>query len=421
MSKVRNSIMVLIVLAFSFVALPHMAFAGVAQSSDPETEISNQQTQLVIITPEGVFLYEGEQLNQALSAGESDPTAIYDTIQQIDTEGTLTIIFIETDATLDALSTESINYLSQLASSGVIIGIAGDGDHLREKLNIFDATDDSDVPDPYNYLYFTYGAPDGARDDLLLSIQQGVTTGELLSQIVDWAREVTAKNKTLTDDGAWNATYSNDWRGPLKGGSYRFMINVFKLNTTSQTNDWYLVQASYQSAIDDYSSDLGRCGWFTRSMNLKAEVQTSNGSMLYDYMPTGTVSDTTKGFEIGAGLSTDSAGISASYSQSYSTPDVTITDKSSYVNNTAEWQVSFNMPDYTWYPFYTQPCPVARNSYQTQPAFIVQTPKNKAMKVKLSPYIAHQEDSLTFYVVVVSVKSNWWYWTDTPITITVGP
>ena len=420
--KVRNSIMILAVLVFSFLAPPSETPAGVVETPTEESVISNNATQLVIVTAPGAFyFYEGDELNRVVSEGSSEPTDIYQSLDQIDADEILTVIFISSDDALDSLSQDTIGVLSQLSASGAIIGIPGSGEHLREKLGIFDSADYAEVADSYNYLYFTYGVQDGAREDLHLSIQMDVTTGELLNEVVDWAREVTAGNKVLTDAGAWNATYSHDWRGTLTGGGYHFLVNVFKLNTDSQTNDWYLVQISYQSSINDYTKNSSKCGWFTDAMNLEAQVATSSGGTLYDYMPTGTVADTTTTFTIGGMLTSTQEGVTGSYSKGYSAPDVTITDKSSYVNNTADWHVSFTGPDFSDYPFYSQPCSAARNSYQVEPAFIAQTVKNITMEVILSPFIQHQLDKLTFELVGTKVSAIGTFWTNSPLVITVGP
>ena len=227
--------------------------------------------------------------------------------------------------------------------------------------------------------------------------------------------------QSAANSGAWDAQYTQEWKGRMNGGSYRLLVNAYQLDTDRTDYNWFLFTASAQSAINDYKQDTGRCGWFTNKMQLKAAVQSSSGASLYEYMPTGTVGSTSTGFSIGGTLTTSQAGLTGAYSQSYVAPDASITDKSDYEKNIAEWNVSFKAPDYTWYPWYTGPASVARHSYETQPAFIVQVPKGQCASVNLSPRIYHEKDSLTFYVAVISVQKSTQYWTDSTIHTRVCP
>jgi hypothetical protein len=411
------------ILAIGMLILVNPLRAGLVQEFSEETEIEIQDAQLLMIASNNSFLlYEGEELQNIIHDIPTFPTKTYSSLNDAVTDRELEIIYISGDDVLDSLDASGISTLSNLAKQGVFIGILGDGTHMREVLGITDADDYTTTDEePINIIFFTYGKPDGCREDVFLSLENSPTIGQLFNSLFDWINDIREKHQELSSsDGAWDADYSHEWKGNMHGGSYRFLVNVYKLNTERTDYNWYLVDVSYHSAITDYKKSGGRCGWFTSAMNLEANVDSSNGASLYEYMPTGTISNTTTRFTIGANLSA-SPGLTASYSQSYSTPDVTIEDKSNYMTNTAKWDLSFVGPDYKWYPFYEQPCNVARHSYETQPTFIVQVPKNQKMKVNLHPYIKHENDSLTFCVVYLKVKKEWQYWTSSTLTINVGP
>ncbi len=421
--KRRTVFMVLWAVSLGLLLFSSPSLAVLTQEEHHVDDIDVQTTQLVVIVSAGVFdVYQEEELSKLMRDEPTSPTHTYDSFDQVSADVSINVVYIVDDSVLDALPSSTIDALSAWAAAGSFIGVYGDGAHMREVLNITDETDKAWISDPVPTVFFTYGVPDGSREDLLISLETHPTPGSILSVVIDWVHWIFEKHQRVPQsDGAWNATYSKDWRGNMDGGSYRFLVNVFKLNTTNPSYDWYRVDTSYQSAITSYKADTGRCGWFTYSMNLTAQVDTSNGGMLYEYMPTGTVSNRTEGFSIGGSLETGGAGMSASYSMSYDTPDVTIQDTTNYVTNTAKWLISMVGPNYTWYPFYSEPANVARSSYQVQPSLIVQVPKNQSMKLSLHPEIGQQNDELTYYFVVLSVKSKRMYWTSSNLNIQVGP
>ena len=127
------------------------------------------------------------------------------------------------------------------------------------------------------------------------------------------------------------------------------------------------------------------------------------------------------GFSIGATLTTSQAGISATYSQSYSISDATYQDNSDYVTNNAKWTINFTKPNYIWFPIITDAPNVARNSYETQPAFIVEVPKDQCAKMSLFPYILQENDTFKYFVFALKVTEHFsdWYSKNTPLPKTV--
>jgi len=400
--------------------------AGVVTLPDESVDAETQEIGMVLVTsPTSFWFYEDSELQDLSDGIAAEPTSEYSSLAEIPGDKIYEIVLILSDSILDALSAADISTLRSQARQGVFIGTLGDSAHMMSVLDIYDSATFTSVEGTEAVLFLTYGVPDGKREDVFISLE-GLTLKEIMDAIISWIADIqkseTQKSvQSAPDSGAWNAQYTNEWKGNMNGGSYRFLVNAYQLDTDRTDYNWFLFTTSTQSAINDYKQDTGRCGWFTDKMELKAKVHDTSGASLYEYMPTGTVGSTSTGFSIGGTLTTTQAGLTGAYSQSYIAPDASITDKSDYVKNTAEWDVSFKAPDYTWYPWYSGPASVAQNSYETQPAFIAQVPKNQCATVSLSPKIYHEKDSLTFYLLVLSVNKSRQYWTDSTIQVTVCP
>ena len=422
--RVNTFITIGVLVIFVFACGYNIVQATITQEPDEINEFDLFSVQLIVVLDHSTFnIYEGIELANLQADLETSPTNTYSNLSDVPLDRDVQVIYLGNDSILDSLDSADISMLNVRAEGGAVIGICGPGEYMREVLSITDSSDQAHMSNPYNIMFFTYAVPDGARDDLTLCMDGDPTTGKLLALLSEWLMNTReAHQPKAQDGGAWNATYTHEWKGLLSEGSYRFLINVFKLETDNVKNDWYLVQTSYQSAIDIYEADTNFCGYFTYAMNLQAEVDPHSDASLYEYMPTGTVSNSTRAFTIGANLSAK-GGLIAQYTQSYSTPDVTIADRTSYVTNTARWDVSFRIPDYWGYPLYAQPSLVARTSYEIQPAFIVQTPKNKQMVVELHPKIGQQLDYIYFNIPLVKgfARSERYYWTDDTLTVKVGP
>ena len=405
------------------------AYAFVGTEPSEPNQYPVESVQLVIVAGKTAFaVFEGEELGNLLDDIPTSPTGTYASMGDVPDESRIRIIFIRDGETLDSLDSADIEALHSLSETGAFIGIPGDGHHMRDVLNIADASDSTDVDDAQNKIFFTYGVPDGARDDIAISMQFDPSMGELLGVLLEWVdRILAAQGLTEQASSAWNATYSHEWRGLLYDkATYRFLISVDKLDTTSSKNDWYLVQSSYQSAISGYVcsywGNINRCGPYTYAMDLEATIDSSNGAKLYDYMPTGTVASTTESFTIGVSLSGTKPGASASFSKTYSAPDVVIADQSDYVRNRAKWLITLRGPSY-YFPFIKQPCNAARNSYQTDPAFIVEIPKNKRLKLTLQPKIGQMlDDTFNWGIFYTGINERIKkYWNTKPMTVKVGP
>ncbi len=408
-------------------------FAIADETVDSEIEVEVMSASLFFINAQDlIYQYSTNELGALIKNEPSNPTAVFSSIEQISSNGVvsqpdllankqLALFFFPSNQVLDSLTDSDLTLLKNLVDSGATIGIFDSNTaHLREKLGILsneigDIANDVADSNQISLLY----AKGGGVQEISFPIDE-LTAGEMVSEIGEWILETIYKTAERQDkaSGAWDATYTRQWKGNLSGGSYRFLVNVFKLETQNKNNDWYLITTSITSTINDYAcSDWGsRCGWYTSNQDLT--VQVKNDGSLYEYMPTGTISGGSKGFSIGGDLSAgiDTSGpsaggtLSGSYSESYNFSDITIIDNSDFVNNTATWTIAFSEPNYMWYPWITAPPNTSRNTYTWDPALIVQTPKGKPVQVTMTPKITHSKDSLTYYFFALSVSRSTSTW-----------
>ena len=423
-----------------FIFMP-LTFAIANETEDSEIEVEIMSTSLFLISAQDlIYQYSTNELGALIKDEPSNPTAIFSSIEQISSDGAvsqpellankqLAFFFLPDNQVLDSLTDSDLTLLADLVHSGATVGIFDNNTaHLREKLGILsdeigDIANDASDSNQISLLY----AKGGGVQEISFPIDE-MTAGEMVSEIGEWILETIYETAAQQDKagGAWDATYTRQWKGNMSGGSYRFLVNVFKLETQNKKNDWYLLTTSMTSTINDYScSDWGtRCGWYTSEQDLTVQVK-DDGS-LYEYMPTGTISGGSKGFSIGGDLSAgiDTSGpsaggtLSGSYSESYNFSDITIIDKSDFVKNKATWTIAFSQPNYTWYPWITAPPNTSRNTYTWDPALIVETPKGKPVKVTMTPTITHSKDSLKYYFFALSVSRSTSTW-NPPLSLSV--
>lgn len=336
------------------------------------------------------------------------------------------VIFIENQEVLDSLSLSDQDSLKAYYDNSYFIGVGGQGEKLKAMFNVQTGADLSSIGEGFNSdFFFIHKGADTTVNELLMN---GVSsTQEVLRHLMLWYKDLNTtqikSRDTSVTSGAWDASYTADYRTQLSGGTTRFLVNGFKLKSPADKPDYYLLTTSIQTDITSHSCDSlkGHCGWFSNEMYLSAKVDTSNGGLLYDYMPTGSVGSTTKGFTIGGSLTTTQVGLSGGYSSSYSISDATYIDNSDFITNTAKWTIKFTKPNYIWFPFIVDAPNVARNSYETHPALIIEVPKGQCAKVSLYPYVLQENDTFKYEVLVLKVTENTsdWYSKDTPLPKTV--
>jgi len=149
---------------------------------------------------------------------------------------------------------------------------------------------------------------------------------------------------------AWTLLYSTTILASDYAGSAQSTDAVFRLNTISPTNDFYMVYTVPEST-PDYTNIVGAasncdgisyCGWHTVERDFSTWATSSNGVPgLVDHGPTGTITGSEVSFDIGADLGPEGPGVSAGFSASWSQDSVTTVDHSN--SQTGQWQETFTL------------------------------------------------------------------------------
>lgn len=129
-------------------------------------------------------------------------------------------------------------------------------------------------------------------------------------------------------------------------GSLR--IYVYKLNLPGGSHDYYAFNGNMSHGVVhdkayNPSRNLVSVGYYGTAMSLVLDLQTEGG-LVWDAGPTSTVATATTSWSIGGNLTgtagdfdTVSAGVSTSFGQSFSSPDVTIAE--ARVTDSVRWDV----------------------------------------------------------------------------------
>ncbi len=126
-------------------------------------------------------------------------------------------------------------------------------------------------------------------------------------------------------------------------------VRVYRLNSTDTAYDFYMVLFNTE-AIPNFSSNPclpTNCGWYQSARDVAASMAYGPGrtaAVLLDHGPTGTITTETTGFSIGGNLGANASGpmggVSVTFSQTWSQPSVTTTDKTT--PTVAEWREDFS-------------------------------------------------------------------------------
>jgi hypothetical protein len=148
---------------------------------------------------------------------------------------------------------------------------------------------------------------------------------------------------------AWTLLYTVTVSAGDGAGEMQSTDSIFRLNTTSVQNDFYMVytrpqtQPQYTNIVGAASTcdGISFCGWHTIERDFTIGLSATTGpTTLVDHGPTGTISGSSVGFSIGASVGPDGPGVSAGFSASWNQPDVSTTDQSS--DSTGQWQETFS-------------------------------------------------------------------------------
>ncbi len=165
-----------------------------------------------------------------------------------------------------------------------------------------------------------------------------------------WAQEQgNLQDANSPDAAAWTAlSVSTTTETSSNGNMIMETLSVYRANSSNTETDYYMITQQVDSQPDYHGCMAGaHCGWYSDSRNLtiQTDIPPSSGYSLIDHGPTQTNGSTSGEFTIGGGVSGLSAGVSASYTQEWTTQDVTTIDNTDLMTNVASWDDQFSS---TW-------------------------------------------------------------------------
>lgn len=147
---------------------------------------------------------------------------------------------------------------------------------------------------------------------------------------------------------AWTLLYTTTVVGSDGYGYAQSTDAVYRLNTTSTANDFYMVY-TVPETVPNYDNFIGAastcdgisfCASHTVERDFSVGLNVANGSAsLVDHGPTGTITGSSVGFSIGASVGPDGPGVNAGFSASWDQPSVSTVDESN--GQTAQWKETF--------------------------------------------------------------------------------
>jgi hypothetical protein len=142
--------------------------------------------------------------------------------------------------------------------------------------------------------------------------------------------------------------------GQASGGDAQTSVGVYRLNSNDLKYDYYMVTVAPQTTPDFDGTCNGLvCSWHTTARTtfmspVVISPTVPGGANLVDHGPTGTISSSGASFSIGGNLDAGGPGVNASYSASWSQPDMVTVDNSTSTEGV--WQESVTFPGLS------QPC-----------------------------------------------------------------
>jgi Galactose oxidase, central domain len=163
----------------------------------------------------------------------------------------------------------------------------------------------------------------------------------------DWAeKQGNLQDSNSPDAAAWTAlSVSTMTETSSNGNMIMETLSVYRANSSNTETDYYMITQKVDSQPDYHGCMAGaHCGWYSVSRNLtiQTDIPPSSGYSLFDHGPTQTNGSSTGEFTIGAGVSGLSPNVSASYTQEWTTQDVTTIDNTDLTTNVASWNDQFS-------------------------------------------------------------------------------
>lgn len=214
------------------------------------------------------------------------------------------------------------------------------------------------------------------------------------------------------------------WRGAIDtehqklSGALR--LTGYKLKSQNDKADFYSIFGSLTHGVShaggayNPATNWVSVGYYATRMSLSIELQNdSPGCEIWDSGPTSTVGSDTTGFNIGGSLSGGtfagepvlSAGVSGSFSASYSSPSVTFA--SAQVGDVVRWDVSMPGVGYISPANPANPREPSYAGYKWYYGVIYAVPKGHGFSIAVSPTIVWEFDYTR------GISNNTKTWADT--------
>ncbi len=242
----------------------------------------------------------------------------------------------------------------------------------------------------------------------------------------------------LRKQWSWVTPNCCPWDYNTDANVFTVTADFYKIPDGKSGQDFYLIDVdSHHQANKDveYVASAGYCdsgwvGWYANERSLRLESYYPSSTSLFEYGPTGTLSQETISISLGASLDTGAAGVNGSYSTSYTNSDATVIDESSLADEYNSWRETFIGARYTAGPcplcvwYFQHPSQVARASFQSKRVAIYETGDlNNGVTFKLSPTAKFYKDEINWdFCVLVDVFSigTWSSEVGSPRTVRVA-
>ena len=249
---------------------------------------------------------------------------------------------------------------------------------------------------------------------------------QILNAANSWVLEKLSNNmlknpEGIADIGAWNSIETYDWvqncvgTDNLTDATITMTVTAYKIQDNKADKDYYLTETRlhhqnnvHANYVNTYPGlfQTGWVGWYVDYRHMTNWSGASSNELI-SYGPTTSIGSSTTSISIGGEIS-PSPGISASYTTSYSTADVNITDQSSLTWPYGMWWEDFKGPGGN-YPTNSWPCNNAKYSFYSLQAVIWSTPNiMQGVPVSLRAGYKIYKDKIVDHGVYITI-TNYYY------------
>ena len=165
-----------------------------------------------------------------------------------------------------------------------------------------------------------------------------------------WAQQQgNLEDANSPDAAAWTGLSVNTMTETTSSGNLlQETLSVYRANSSNTQNDFYMITKTVDSKPNYSGGSSGcqaglYCNWFQtdRYLAIQTDIPPGPEYSLFDHGPTQINGSGSGGFSIGGGVSGLEPNVSASYSQTWNTQDVTTIDNTNLTTNVASWDDHF--------------------------------------------------------------------------------